>query len=61
MSDNIVKFSNTPVSEIDRQFLELEKQQKQIEEQRRQIEALKNQGPAVESSTHRVSNKQQCD
>jgi hypothetical protein len=41
MSNNIVKFSTTPVNEIDRQFLELEKQRQQIEEQRKQIEALK--------------------
>ena len=40
MSDNVVKFSTTPISEIDKQFLELEKQQKQIEEQRRRIAAL---------------------
>ena len=40
MSDNVVKFPTTPISKIDKQFLELEKQQKQIEEQRRQIEAL---------------------
>ena len=42
MSDNVIKFPTTPttpISEIDKQFLELEKQQKQIEEQRRQIEA----------------------
>ena len=39
MSDNVVKFPTTPISKIDKQFLELEKQQKQIEEQRRQIEA----------------------
>jgi hypothetical protein len=40
MSNNVVKFSTTPISEIDKQFLELEKQQKQIEEQRRQIALL---------------------
>ena len=42
MSDNVVKFpTTTPVSTVDKQFLELEKQQQQIEEQRRQIEATK--------------------
>jgi hypothetical protein len=52
MSDNVVKFSTAPISEIDKQFLELEKQRKQIEEQRRQIEAMalkknRNNGPLV--------------
>ena len=41
MSDNVVKFPITPISEIDRQFLELERQRKQIEEQRKQIEKIK--------------------
>ena len=41
MSDNVIKFSTTPPSEIDKQFLKLEEQCKQIEEQRKQIEAFK--------------------
>ena len=35
MGDNVIKFSTTPLSEIDKQFLKLE-------EQRKQIEALRN-------------------
>ena len=42
MGDNVIKFSTTPLSEIDKQFLKIEEQRKQIEEQRKQIEALRN-------------------